>query len=365
MDDHGVLQHHLYLIIFQKKNKHDLSVMRVQTRQTEAVAGMVSVSNFVSTYQENIRQSVVPPTQLSIQILNYYVQPSAGIDVGYSTLELQPTNVYSQRIWNGHVHGVLKKDVSTASMDIVFYNDDTENDELEFLTRIAFQGALSGTFVVRSSALVYDLTNYWTYLYNGDERTLTLTFQNSVSNPVDVSVDRLFDIHFNIPNAILASCQSGSVPYPPDNIKNTYCVHNSSSTGAFGGFAVSGDVVYRDYGQNYRITPSFVGSRNKLLLTLTRADPTLPEHSLGAFFGPIFEVLYVGGPMSTNSYITFENQTASTVCVWIDPTIPSNVTSKYLRSRVFVPSGKNTVALYPPFQSYFRYFDGEFTPCTL
>ena len=109
MDDHGVLQHHLYLIIFQKKNKHDLSVMRVQTRQTEAVAGMVSVSNFVSTYQENIRQSVVPPTQLSIQILNYYVQPSAGIDVGYSTLELQPTNVYSQRIWNGHVHGVLKK----------------------------------------------------------------------------------------------------------------------------------------------------------------------------------------------------------------------------------------------------------------
>lgn len=340
--------------------------MRIQTFQAQSVGGMVSVSNFVSSYEDNIREAVVPPTQLTISIPNYYVSSSpTSIQVDYSTLALQPTNTYSKRIWDGHVHGVLKKDVSSASMDIIFYPYDTENDALEFLTTIGFEGAMSGTFLVRSSGHVYDVSDYWTYVYNGDQRMLTLAFQNSISNPVDVSVDRLFDIYFNIANVILTSCQSGSVPYPPDNIKNTYCVHNSSSTGAFGGFAVSGDVVYRDYGQNYRVTPSFAGSRNKLVLTLTRADPSLPEHSLGTFFGPIFAVNYVGGPMSTNSYITFVNQTTSRVCVWIDPTIPEGSSTPYMPSHVFVDPGKNTVALLSPFQTYFKYFDGDFASCQL
>lgn len=339
--------------------------MRIQTYHGLTMSGMVSLSNFVDKYQDNIQTPVIPPSQLPIYVTNYYIISTGGtasIQVDYSTMELQPTNIYSKRIWNIHFHGILKKDTMTEELNIIFYPVDTEYDEIESLYTIGFEGRMSGTFLVRSSDKVYDISDYWTYIYNSSSTTLTLTFQNSISDAIDLTLDRVFDIYFNIPNIVLTSCQSGSVVFPPDNIKNIYCVHNSSPIGGFGGFAVSGDVVYRDYGQNYRIVPSFLGSRNKLLLTLTKADMTLPEN-VGAYFGPIFAITYVGGPFGENSYITFENKTSSTVCVWVDPTVPGDKQTTYKSTHTFVDSNRNTVALIQPFTEYFIHFDGQYSPC--
>jgi hypothetical protein len=280
-------------------------------------------------------------------------------------MELQPTNIYSKRIWNIHLHGLLNKDTTASFIDITFYENDTENDALENLYRIGFEGLMSGTFLVRNNNEVYDISNYWTYLYKSNVKTLSLYFENSLTNPIDLTSDRVFDIYFNIPNLILTACQSGTVPYPPDNLKNIYCVHNSSPAGAFGQFAVSGDVAYRDYGQNYRITPSFLGSGNKLLLTLTKADPSLPEN-LGGYLGPIFAITYVGGPFDVGSYITFDNKTNSRVCVWIDPSYKGqgdSLTWNLKQTHTFVDPNRNTVALIQPFTEYFTHYNGQYDPC--
>lgn len=343
--------------------------MKIQTFQSQPVSGLVSVSNFVSEYQSNIRNSIIPPTQLPIYINNYYVSSnsSAGgtgtIRVDYSTMELQPTNVYSKRIWNIHIHGTIFKDAVMSGIDLIFYENDTENDALEYLSQIGFEGLLSGTFLVRSVVNAYDASQYWSYVYQSDKKTLTLMFENSVTTPIDLTTDKVFDLYINIPNVILTSCHPGSIFFPPDNVKNVYCVHNSDPTGAFGNFAVSGDVVYTDFGQNYRITPSFLGSGKKLLLTLTKANPDLEEYTgVGTYFGPIFIIHYVGGPMYESGYITFENKTNAKVCVWIDPTVAPEV-NQYESTHTFVDPGRNTVAMLPPFIGYLVYFDGQFSPC--
>ncbi len=337
----------------------------MQTFQSQPNAALTSVISFVSEYEDNIRNAVIPPTQLPIYVNNYYVSSSpvggTGITVSYSTMELQPTNVFSKRIWNIHVHGTIVQDTVNGAIEFVFYDEDTENNALENISSIGFEGLMSGTFLLRSSPTVENVAEYWTYNYSSSSKTLTLFFVNNPLRPLDISTNRVFDIYFNIPNLILTSCQSGTMIYPPDNLKNTYCVHNSSASGAYGGFAVSGDVVYRDYGQNYRLTPSFLGSRYKLLLTLTKADPSLQEN-VGNFFGPIFAITYVGGPLGQQAYITFENKTSSRVCVWTDPSVfPDN--TNYTPTHTFVDPGKNTVAYTIALSNIFRYYDGQFDPC--
>ena len=339
--------------------------MKIYALESQTRNALADVSNFVSAYEDNIRNAVIPPTQLPIYFQNFYVSYPVGetpnVRVEYATMALQPTNTFAQRIWDIHLHGVLKKDTVSSSVDIIFYNNDTENDALEYLSTIGFLGLLSGTFVVRTDVHVYDASVYWSYVYQSEDKTLRLTFDNSLSNPITLTSDKIFDAYLNIPNQILLSCTPGSALMPPDNVKNTYCVHNSDPTGAFGNFAVSGDVVYTDFGQNYRITPSFLGSGKKLLLTLTKANPSLDEQ-VGAYFGPIFQIRYVGGPMFENGYITFENKTNSKVCVWIDPTVAPQV-NQYEPTHTFVDPGRNTVAMLPALIGYLVHFDGQLDPC--
>jgi hypothetical protein len=325
--------------------------MRIQTFHTNSDLDLLNTSTFVSEYEDNIRSTTIPPRRLPIFINDYFVESLDNvIRIQYSSIALEPTNTFSKSIWNMHFGGTIKKDTVSNTFSLKFYGNEDD------LYPIDFEGMLSGQFIVRSDDNIYNASEYWSYTYNSNLKEFQLQFDNTTS-PINLTSDRTFELHIYVENVILTSCRSGSEPYPPDNIKNTYCVHNSDATGAFGNFEVSGDVSYTDFNQNYRIIPSFQGSRRKLVLTLVQD----PNDNVGAFFGPIFAITYVGGPMYENAYITFENKTNSRVCVWIDPTVdpkqqPGN-------THTFVDPGRNTVAILNALTEGFRYHNGQYDPC--
>lgn len=327
--------------------------MRIQTFETTTNEAVVAMSGFLQEYQSNIRNAIIPPSQLPIYLTNYSARALGNGRVEYTTVALAPTNEYSRRIWKIELRGSIGEDVDSIPYEFRFGNDPS-------VVVIGFEGFLSGTFIVNEKVL--DASLYWTYLYSGDNRTLFLQFVNRPEDPI--TVNTTFDLNISIPNIVVSSCRSGTVPYPPDNVRNVYCVHNEDATGAFGGFAVSGDVAYTDYGQNFLLTPTFLGSRFKLLFTLTKL-PTA-QQQVGTFMGSIFDIQYVGGPMSQNAYITFENKTDERVCVWVNPTflnISDTGGGSEPPSRSFVDPGRNVVAYTIPLSNVFRWFDGQFDPC--
>lgn len=340
--------------------------MRIQTFESSTNDAVVSMSGFLDTYEDNIRQSIIPSTQLPIYLTYYATEispPTAG-DILFTTVCLVPTNQYSKRIWHLQVQGHLKQDVQ--GMEVLFrFPENTVNEQLDTLFLIGFEGPLSGTMIVNGKVL--DASIYWTYLYTSDVKTLNLRFTNpSGESSVDTSNPlTLFTLQLSIENVILTSCKPQSIPYPPDNIRNVYCIHNSDPTGALGGFAVSGDIVYRDYGQNFRLSPTFLGSRYKLLFTLTYADNSpieSPTPQIEAFMGSIFDLQYVGGGMGNVAYVTFENKTQERVCVWMNPTVPAD-DPQDRRAYTFVDPGRNTVGQITLLSNIFRWFDGQYDPC--
>ncbi len=319
--------------------------MKIQTFQSNATDISVSTNAFLDQYEENIVDAIIPPTNLPVFVTNFQVSASSGTTIQYSCLSLNPTNVFSKRVWDIVLRGSLPTGATASTITLDFAANPYKD-----IYDISFEGELGGTFVI--DQVVYDASKYWRYVYDPLEEVIQFHFED-VGGIIGLVTSPKFQLMMYIEDVIGGCTHSSYIDTLSNVIVNKYCVHNRGAGGSLGGLAVSGDFRYTDYNQDVLVIPTFLGSGYKLLLTVTSTNLGPPP----PYVGITLLIDYVGGALGSVGYITTENKTNFPICV----KVRSN--GGIYTVSALVPPGTNTVDFCVTLSDTFIYFDGANVPC--